>query len=289
MGYVEGAARQRRWSRGPAVARLAPVLRKLGCGLGALACSNSEPSTPSEAPASSQPITWTNCENTVTSDRPCPGLLPTCNRSPPRSPDYLSIFGFSTCTDEHLHESVTIIRAAPLLQVAFESGCRAQVEFDARQRFLDLPSLGAGNQVDAELWHPSADLQDPQLWLILKRPDTGELLFTLYQKPWELIEDGVVQDTLGFGVALTEPTCEDFDPSSLDLYHKRALRLTTQQPSVELGKGDVAPLSLPNGQQIVVQGGELIYGYTHLMDATLLGSESHMRVGSYARFAAWSR
>jgi hypothetical protein len=89
------------------------------------------------------------------------------------------------CTDEHLHESVTIVRAAPLLQVKFESGCVAEVQFDARRAFPNLQSLGAGNQVDAELWHPSASLQDPQLWLILKQPDTGELLFTVYQKPWD--------------------------------------------------------------------------------------------------------
>jgi hypothetical protein len=265
-----------------------PALRMLGCGLGVLACSNSDPATPSEAPDPPQPPAWTNCENTVTSDRPCPGLLPTCNRLAPRSPDYLSISGFSTCTDEHLHESVTIVRAAPLLQVKFESGCVAEVQFDARRGFPNLQSLGAGNQVDAELWHPSASLQDPQLWLILKQPDTGELLFTVYQKPWELIEAGVVQDTLGFGVALTAPTCEDFDASSLELYHQRALRVTTQQSSIALGQGDVASLSLLNGQRIVVQGGSFMYGYTHLMDEEVLGSSSHMLVGSDASFAAWS-
>jgi hypothetical protein len=192
--------------------------------------------------------------------------------------------GFSNCTDEHLHGTGTIVRAAPLLQVRLESDCIAEVQFDARQRFLDLPTLGVGNQVDVELWHPSLVFRNPQLWLILKSPDTGELLFTVYQKPWDLIEAGVVQDTLGFGVAMTEPTCEFFNASILDLYHQRALRVTTQQSSVELGLWDVAPLSLPNGQRIVVQGGELVYGYTHLMDEPII----HMRVGSYANFAAWS-
>src|SRR5688572_20978173 len=215
-----------------------PVPRVLAWAFGVLACSSAEANAPPGTGGEpNTPLVYSprsDCESALGSDRPCPGLLSPCPNVPPPQPGYINTLGVSTCAGEHLRGAGTVENAMPLIVVRMDDECAVQVEFEVvPERFP--AGLGLGDPVDVEVFQANGDTaRDPQLWLILRSPITGELLFTIHQNPWQLLESGVARDVLGFDVAIAEPTCEVFRRNSSVLYHRYGLRVQTGQTTTVL-------------------------------------------------------
>jgi hypothetical protein len=256
----------------------------LGIVVGCLACSNSASSSnPSdETPDALAAPSMSNCELVLGSERPCSGLLPECPLAR-RDAEYIHVTAMTECQGEHFHELATIegVSTSPVgFWMILSSGCSFNIEVDGEPAW---PWLADGQQLDVEMWHAGGPRAGgSSVWITLKTPDTRELLLTVYQSEWQLIQEGLVGDLLSFDVDLADPICEDFAQT---LTHFYSLRFHTETSSVVLGREETATLVDRDGRRIHVQTDSALYQHGHLVPPEVSIFDTVW--GPTARFMAW--
>jgi hypothetical protein len=253
----------------------------LGIVVGCLACPDS--SNPSdETPDALAAPSMSNCELALGSERPCSGLLPECPLAR-RDAEYTHVTAMTECQGEPFHELATIevISTSPVrFWAILSSGCSFNFDVDGAPAW---PWLADGQQLDVEMWHAGGPRAGgSSVWITLKTPDTGELLLTVYQSEWQLIQEGLVGDLLSFDVDLADPICEFFAQTLTQFY---SLRFHTETSSVVLGREETATLVDRDGRRIHVQTSAALYQHGHLIAPGVPVFD--VVWGPSARFMAW--